>query len=189
MGSSQSHPRAVVTFRVQSIIATNLPRLVLSQNLPFAPMFASWTSGQRTMPASDRVCDRQRSSEMIAPVLSNSKPPYSLAGGVREALEESNGWMSAVNNEPAVQAARLFEELEGIDIDPAAGVAFASLRNAVETGRIPQSAVVLLHITGGGWKRQQREHDLLRFSPSFLELVSPTLSPQVAHQIRRLFRL
>jgi cysteate synthase len=165
------------------------PGLMLSQNLPFAPMFKAWTSNERSIPASDRANDRRLASEMVAPVLSNSKPPYSIVGGVLEALQETSGCLSAVTNEEALRAGSLFEDIEGIDIDPAAGVAFASLLNAVDAGRIPRCAIVLLHITGGGWRRQQREQDALRFSPSALALTSPGISQHGVDRIQQLFRL
>jgi cysteate synthase len=166
-----------------------LPQLVLSQNLPFAPMFKAWTSNGQITPVADRASDRKLVSEMIAPVLSNSTPAYALAGGVLAALRESGGYMSAVTNEEALRAANLFEDLEKIDIDPAAGVAVASLLNTVGAGRIPQNAIVLLHITGGGWKRQQYESDAMPLACTHLALASAEASPRTIDKIRQLFPL
>ncbi len=44
----------------------------------------------------------------------------------------------------------LFAELEGASIEPAAGVAVASLVRAVATGDLDADGTVLLHVTGGG---------------------------------------
>ena len=44
--------------------------------------------------------------------------------------------MLLVTNEEAMEAQKLFEKLEGIDIEPAAGVALASLMQAVKEQRV-----------------------------------------------------
>jgi cysteate synthase len=97
----------------------------------------------------------------VASVLSNQLPPYSIAGGIFDILRESQGDMFVVRNEEALQAMRLFERCEGIDIDPAAGVALASLIKAARSGQIDPEATVLLHITGGG--SHHRDPSQVRF--------------------------
>ena len=57
----------------------------------------------------------------------------------------------------AVEAQELFLRLEGIDIEPAAAVAVAGLRQAVAARRIPAQASVLLNITGGGRLRMAEQ--------------------------------
>lgn len=93
---------------------------------------------------------RTLTESIVATVLSNRRPPYSITGGMFDVLRESQGDMFAVDNEDALQAIQVFEKCEGIDIDPAAGVALAALVGAASTGQIDSEAVVLLHITGGG---------------------------------------
>ena len=66
-----------------------------------------------------------------------------------------------MSNDEAVQAQRLFEECEGIDLDPAAAVTVASLITAVEERLIDPRKDVMLNITGGGYKRVQEEYDLI----------------------------
>jgi len=51
----------------------------------------------------------------------------------------------------------LFDETEGIDLVPAAGVAVAALRKAVENGHVDKSDTILLNITGGGENRNRGE--------------------------------
>ena len=73
-------------------------------------------------------------------MLSNRKPPYSIAGGLYDALKATDGEMFALTNAHARKARRLFLELEGVDIYSAAGIATASLIKAVEEGKIAKDA-------------------------------------------------
>src|SRR5690242_10666492 len=91
--------------------------------------------------------------QTTARVLSNMAPPYSVKGGIFDVLKESQGEMFAVDGSEACYAMQLFEEAENIDIDPAAGVTFATLLKATTYRLIDRKALVLLHITGGGWNR------------------------------------
>ncbi len=83
-----------------------------------------------------------------------------MKGGLFDALTDTGGDVFAVTNEEAVQAGMLFEQTEGIDIEPAAAVAVASLRQAVEQGAVEKKAVVMLNITGGGIRRFKLENKL-----------------------------
>jgi cysteate synthase len=74
--------------------------------------------------------------------------------------------MLVAGNGATEWARRLFQESEGIDIDPAAGVALASLHDAVACGLIRRDAVVALNITGGGRERRRREWALHRVRPA-----------------------
>lgn len=144
-----------------------LPRLMLSQNAPFTPVYDSWKRGRRDFVELDPSAARTLTEKIVATVLSNQQPPYSVAGGLFDALRESQGEMFAVPNEEVLQAMRLFERCEGIDIDPAAGVALAALKRAANSGQIGSEATVLLHITGGG--------DCKRASDKALFLAVPDL--------------
>ena len=66
---------------------------------------------------------------------------------------------------PAAIARELFADLEGIDIEPAAAVAVACLRDAVADGTVPRDAKVLLNITGGGRRRLAADVDLRPAEP------------------------
>jgi len=72
-----------------------------------------------------------------------------------------------VSNDEARQAQRLFEECEGIDLDPAAGVTVASLITAAQEGQIDPRKDVMVNITGGGYKRVQEEFDLIPVTAAF----------------------
>ncbi len=61
--------------------------------------------------------------------------------------------MLVADRTSALAASAMFEELEGVDIEPAAAVAVACLRDAVLDGRVPKDARILLNVTGGGRRR------------------------------------
>ena len=144
---------------------SNKARLMVSQNKPFVPMFDAWRADSRPMLPYDADQARKDAAEICAPVLSNRKPPYSLAGGLYDALKDTDGDILAVSNDEANAAKALFEETEGIDIYHAAAVATASLQQAIEKGMVKPDDVVMLNITGGGEKRFQAEHDIHRLQP------------------------
>ena len=73
--------------------------------------------------------------------------------------------MDYATNQELERAMALFEELEGIDIDPAAGVATASLVNNVKGGKVDRSSVVMLNITGGGEARFKKENEIFYLKP------------------------
>lgn len=143
----------------------NLMKLMVSQNIPFTPMYDAWKAGSRVLlPLEDQVARRQ-SEEICAKVLSNRKPPYSLKGGLFDALTDTGGDMFAVTNEEATEAGILFEQTEGIDIEPAAAVAVASLKQAIAQGAVEKNAVIMLNITGGGIRRFKSENKLFYKAP------------------------
>src|SRR5581483_570653 len=98
-----------------------LPRLMLSQNAPFTPMYDAWKVRRRALIEVEREAGKRQIEQIAADVLSNQRPPYSIKGGVFEALQESQGDMLVADNLEVRQAMKLFEDSEGIDIDPAAG--------------------------------------------------------------------
>ncbi len=142
-----------------------LPRLMLSQNAPFTPIYDAWRLGRRELVETDPDAARALTKKIVARVLSNQRPPYSIIGGVFDVLRESRGDMFAVDNDEAFEAMDLFERCEGIDIEPAAGVALAALRRALQSGQIGAEATVLLHITGGGVGKRASERTLFSAPP------------------------
>ena len=146
----------------------NKARLMVSQNKPFVPMYDAWRADSRALLPYDADQARKDAAEICAPVLSNRKPPYGLAGGLYDALKDTDGDILAVSNAEANAAKALFEETEGIDIYHAAAVATASLQQAVEKGEVKADDVVMLNITGGGEKRFQSEHELYYLKPNHI---------------------
>ncbi|MFD7032592.1 cysteate synthase [Streptomyces sp. NPDC059917] len=138
--------------------AGGLPRLTLCQNAPFAPMVRAWEEGLDAPVIGSGAEVRAAVAAVHAPELTTRKPPYAVAGGVREIVTESGGELLAVDNAEAAAAGRLFAAAEGIDIEPAAAVAVSGLCRAVAAGRIRPEESVLLHVTGGGRARRARTH-------------------------------
>jgi len=134
----------------------HLPRLVLGQNAPFTPIHDAWDRRAATLAEITPAEARERQRRIAASVLGNPAPPYAAAGGVREALAASNGSTFAVTNDEMATAMTLFAELEGIDVEPAAGVATATLAHAVRAGAIAPDETVLLNVTGGGRRLRPR---------------------------------
>lgn len=146
----------------------NKARLIVSQNKPFVPMYDAWRADSRAMLPYDAEQARKDAAEICAPVLSNRKPPYSLAGGLYDALKDTDGDILAISNDEANAAKALFEETEGIDIYHAAAVATASLQQAVEEGMVKADNVVMLNITGGGERRFHAEHEIHYLKPNHI---------------------
>ena len=145
---------------------SNKARLIVSQNKPFVPMYDAWRANSRALLPYDADQARKDAAEICAPVLSNRKPPYSLAGGLYDALKDTNGDILAVSNTEADAAKALFEQTEGIDIYHAAAVATASLQQAIERDMVKPDDVIMLNITGGGERRFLAEHEIYLLEPS-----------------------
>ncbi len=143
----------------------HLMKLIVSQNFPFIPMYDAWKAGSRVLlPMNDETA-RKQVEEICAKVLSNRKPPYSVKGGLFDALRESKGDVLIATNEEAFAAGKFFAEKEGNDIEPAAAVALASLIRAVRENRVEKDSVIMLNITGGGVQRFKSEHTLIYKKP------------------------
>ena len=141
-------------------------KLMVSQNAPFVPMYDAWRADSRAMLPYD--ADKARRDVMIidAKVLSNRKPPYGIKGGLYDALKATNGEILVATNAQARKAAKLFEELEGVDIHPAAAVATATLIKAVQDGKVEKDATIMLNITGAGEQAFKREHETYSLEPA-----------------------
>lgn len=142
------------------------PKLFPSQNMPFAPMFHAWRAKRREIIREYDLPDVKKSiDEMYANILSSINPAYSIRGGIYDALVETHGDILGVTNKEAKEAEKLFENEEGIDLDPAASVAVASLVQAVKKGVIEKDDTILLNISGGGLKRLKQDYSLRKINP------------------------
>ena len=153
---------------VDGRFGTNKMKLMVSQNEPFLPMYDAWKNNSREIAIANENEARQQVEKICAKVLSNRKPPYSIAGGLYDALKDTGGTILSANNSEAASAAKLFEKTEGIDIHPAAAIATATLIKEVESGNIPKDAVIMLNITGGGEKRFKQDKELFFLKPDYV---------------------
>ncbi|MBR2437164.1 MAG: cysteate synthase [Alistipes sp.] len=160
---------------------TNLMRLIVSQNAPFVPMYDAWVADSREMLPYDTKKARRDAEIIDAKVLSNRKPPYSLAGGLYDALKATNGNIMVATNAQARRARKLFKELEGIDIYSAPSVALWSLIKMVEAGEIKKDDCVMLNITGGGEERATQNKELWYLKPSKVFSLTPDVDEVVSY--------
>lgn len=129
---------------------SNKMKLFVSQNVPFTIMYDSWKAHQRQLLDLTPEQSRRDAEVILAKVLSNRKPPYSIAGGLFDALEDTGGDFFKVTNDEIVRWILMYRNLEGYDIFPAAATAVASLAQAVENGQVKKEDVIMVNVTGGG---------------------------------------
>jgi cysteate synthase len=165
----------------------NLPRLILSQNLPFAPVYDAWKADKREIAAINPLEGKNLIRQLEAKVLSNRAPAYSVTGGIFDALTESHGDMMAADNAETVRARKLFESTEGIDIGPEGAVAFATLLKAAGDQFIDRNSVILLNVTGGGSRRLKSDHRLISLMPDLEVSESDILAESTLDRIKGLF--
>jgi cysteate synthase len=133
-----------------------LPRLHLSQNAPFLPIYQAWKGDPWTpVPAAN----------LFASVLANETPPFAIRGGVSDALKATGGVVYSVESDEAITASREFYRFEGVDLEPAAAVAVASLRQALASGRVRRDELTLVNLTGGGLELIRRDFDCRTMEP------------------------
>ncbi len=148
-------------------------KLMVSQNLPFQPIADAWKTKSRDLLPLDNNLARKQVEEINAKVLSNRKPPYGLRGGLFDALMDTEGEVLVASNDEALDAARLFEKTEGVDIHPAAAIATASLINEVNAQKINKDAVIMLNITGGGEDLFRKDKVLYYVKPEIVFDIDP----------------
>lgn len=165
----------------------NTMRLMVSQNAPFLPMYEAWRADSRALLPYDDNQARKDAETIDAKVLSNRKPPYSLAGGLYDALKATDGDILMADNLQAEKAAQLFLETEGIDIHPAPAIALATLIECVESGKIDRSATIMLNVTGGGEKRATEGKNLWHLKPSLVFNLDPN-EAEVIEKVEALFK-
>lgn len=128
----------------------NKMRVFVAQNAPFTLMYDAWKAGTRTLPDLSPEEGRSRSERILATVLSNRKPPYSIAGGLYDVLKESNGDFFIATNNDIFYWLLQFRNKEGYELLPAACVAVAALAQAVKDGAVGKDDYIMLNCTGGG---------------------------------------
>ena len=128
----------------------NKMRVYMAQNAPFSLMYDSWKQDSRQLVDLDAQEGRHQAEIIIAKVLSNRKPPYSLAGGVYDTLKGSGGDFYLASNNDIIFWMLQFRNLEGYDLLPASCVAVSALAQAVKEGKVKKDEYIMLNCTGGG---------------------------------------
>lgn len=141
-------------------------RLIVSQNAPFLPIYEAWKARSRQMLPMNDEDARIQTHHIVAKVLSNRRPPYSIKGGLFDALVDTNGDVHAITNDELREAAGIFRENEGIDIYSAAAVATSSLMKSVASGLVTPDSIVMLNITGGGEQLFKSHHKSVYLKPT-----------------------
>ena len=153
----------------------NAMRIYACQNSPFTIMYDSWKADSRELLPLTPQESRRNAEVILAKVLSNRKPPYSLAGGLYDALKATGGDMFKINNDEIVYWMLQFFQSEGVDVFPASAAAVASLAKALEEGKVQKDETVMLNITGGGMLNATRKGFTLK-EPDLV--LSPELSAE-----------
>ena len=150
-------------------------------------MYDSWKAGSRALVDLPAEEGRHRSEIILASVLSNRKPPYSIAGGLYDTLKASGGDFYTANNNEILYWMLQFRNREGFDLLPAACVAVAALAKAVKEGAVQKDECIMLNCTGGGILAAlgkgyvHKEADLV---------LSPDLpAEKIAAAVRNLFKI
>lgn len=108
-----------------------------------------------------------------AKVLSNRKPPYSIAGGLYDALKATDGEMFALTNAHARKARRLFLELEGVDIYSAAGIGHRIAHQGCRRGQDRQRCRGDAEYYGGGELHFKEDKTLWYLKPDHVFPIDP----------------
>ncbi len=162
-------------------------KLYPSQNDPFTIMYDSWKIHSRELVPMTPEEARKAAAIIDAKVLSNRKPPYSLAGGLFDAMEDAGGDLFKVTNAELHHWQDIFLELEGVDIHNAAAVATASLAQAVDKGTVGKDDVIMLNITGAGEELAKSEGDIFYAEPHLV--LDPALPTEtIISEVENLFK-
>ncbi len=147
---------------------SNKMKLIPSQNIPFTPIHDAWKAKTRDIQFPNEEEARENALKIDAKVLSNRRPPYGVAGGLFDALLDSEGDIEIATNLELKDACDLFEKLEGIDIHPASGVALAGMIKSLDSGKVNKDSIIMLNITGGGEKLFKSQFKLHYLKPNLI---------------------
>lgn len=163
----------------------NNMRVYVAQNEPFTLMYDSWKAHSRQLVDLAPEDGRRQAEMILAKVLSNRKPPYSLAGGLFDTLEASNGDVYLATNEDIMYWLLQFRNLEGYELLPAANVAVTALAKAVQEGAVKKDEYIMLNCTGGGTLQAMSKGFVFK-EPDLI--LSPELpAEEIIRQVMKLF--
>jgi cysteate synthase len=143
---------------VDELFVGSVPtQLHLVQNAPFAIMADAWNAGKKSIEPLNQRDVRLLLGQTSAKALSNATPPYSVMGGVYDALKATGGGMYSVTNREISLSLVLLEACLGEGAFAEAGAALAGLMQAVAQGKVKSDDHILLHVTGFGLAASVKE--------------------------------
>ncbi len=149
-------------------------------------MYDSWKADSRDLVPLTPEESRRNAEVILAKVLSNRKPPYSIAGGLFDAMKDTGGDFFKATNDQIVYWMLQFFNLEGVDIFPAAASAVSALSDAVKEGKVKPTDNIMLNITGGGMINATKKGFHLKEADLVL---SPDLpAEEIIAQVNKLFK-
>ena len=163
----------------------NHMKVFVAQNAPFTLIYDSWKAGSRELVPLTPEKGRLDAEIILAKVLSNRKPPYSIAGGLYDVLKESDGDVYLATNNDIMYWMMQFRNLEGYELLPSACVAVAALDQAVKEGRVGKQDNIMLNCTGGGTLAAMSRGYV--FKQSDLELSPDLPASEIIARVNSLF--
>lgn len=163
----------------------NRMRVYVAQNKPFTLMYDSWKAGSRELLPLNPDEGRRQAEIILAKVLSNRKPPYSIAGGLYDTLKASGGDVFLADNNDIMYWMMQFRNLEGYELLPASCVAVTALATAVAEGKVSKDDYVMLNCTGGGTLGAMSKGFV--FKTPDLVITPDTPSEEVISRVKALF--
>lgn len=118
----------------------SLPAIAAIQTEGCAPMVLSWKQGLET-PIT--IKSPQTHIETLA--TGDPGRTYKL---LKREVDETNGYFEGVSDEEAFRAMHVVAKMEGLSVEPAAGVGFAGLFKLVRNGIIKPTDTVVINCTG-----------------------------------------
>jgi len=163
----------------------NRMKVFVGQNSPFTLMYDSFKAGSRDLVTLDPDAGRRQAEIILAKVLSNRKPPYSIAGGLYDVLKQSGGDIFLADNNDIMYWMMQYRNLEGYELLPAACVAVASLAKAVEMGLVKKENYIMLNCTGGGTLSAMSKGYVFKQSDLMLDPSMP--ASEIIEKVKNLF--
>ena len=163
----------------------NHMRVYVAQNKPFTLMHDSWKADSRALLDLTPEQGRHEAEIVLAKVLTNRKPPYSLAGGLYDVLKASGGDTFLADNNDIMYWMIQYRNLEGYELLPAACVAVTALAKAIEEGKVRKDEYIMLNCTGGGTLAAMSKGFIFK-EPDLI--LSPDLpAEEIINKINKLF--
>ena len=160
-------------------------RVYVAQNKPFTLMHDSFKADSRALVDLTPEQGRHEAEIVLAKVLTNRKPPYSLAGGLYDVLKASGGDTFLADNNDIMYWMIQYRNLEGYELLPAACVAVTALAKAIEEGKVRKDEYIMLNCTGGGTLAAMSKGFIFK-EPDLI--LSPDLpAEEIINKINKLF--